>query len=248
MTVMSSAPNQLSFLPDDYLERKAQRRTTIFFGVLFALVLAGCLITTHVSKNQTRQVEQQLASIEGEYTEAAKRIEQFQQLQTKQRQMARQAELTSSLLEKVPRSFILAEITNALPAGVSLVDFAMDSKPRQVKAPEPPKLAFESKATGQPAPKVEPVPEAKTYDVFMKCTGLANTDVQVAQFISKLNASVLFRDVNLVVTEVYALPNQAGQQTNEAVMRRFQIELSLNPNADVQLKDQNKTAAVELAK
>src|SRR5437763_12810621 len=99
---MSSAPNQLSFLPDDYLERKAQRRTTIFFGVMFAIVLTACLVTSNISKNQTRAVEQQLASIDGDYTEAAKRIEQFQQLQAKQRTMARQAELTSSLLEKVP--------------------------------------------------------------------------------------------------------------------------------------------------
>ena len=44
------------------------------------------------------------------------------------------------------------------------------------------------------------------------------------------------------------MPNQAGIQTNEVVMRKFQIELSLNPNADVQLKEQPKTAAVELSK
>src|SRR3954471_7833693 len=144
-----NAPNQLSFLPDDYLERKAQRRTTIIFGVLFGLVLAGCLFATQVSKKKMRVVEQQLAAIDSEYAEAAKRIEQFQQLQTKQRQMARQAELTSSLLEKVPRSFILAEITNALPAGVSLVDFAMDSKVRQ-RPPEPPKMPFETRVPGAP--------------------------------------------------------------------------------------------------
>src|SRR5689334_6027551 len=124
----------------------------------------------------------------------------------------------------------------------------MDSKVHQAP-PAPPKPTFETRPTGpgQP-PKTEPVMEAKTYDVTMKLTGLATTDVQVAQFISKLSGSPLFRDVNLVVTEVYQLPNNAGIQTNEAVMRRFQIELSMNPNADVQLKDQPKTAAVELGK
>jgi Tfp pilus assembly protein PilN len=243
-----SAPNQLSFLPDDYLARKAQRRTNIFCGVLFTVVMTAIGVTFSITEKKVHEVERQHDTVETQYAEAAKRIEQVQQLQAKQRQMAHQAELTSSLLEKVPRSFVLAEITNALPAGVSLVDFAMDSKVHQAPAP-PPKPTFETRPTGpgQP-PKAEPVMEAKTYDVTMKLTGLANTDVQVAQFISKLNGSPLFRDVNLVVTEVYQLPNNAGIQTNEAVMRRFQIELSMNPNADVQLKDQPKTAAVELGK
>ena len=52
--------------------------------------------------------------------QAARPIEQFQKLQEKQRTMAMQAELTSSLIEKVPRSFLLAELTNSLPTGVSL--------------------------------------------------------------------------------------------------------------------------------
>jgi len=245
-----SAPNQLSFLPDDYLARKAQRRTNIFCGVLFTVVMTAIGVTFSITEKKVREVERQHDAVESDYAEAAKRIEQVQQLQTKQRQMAHQAELTSSLLEKVPRSFVLAEITNALPAGVSLVDFAMDSKVHQAPAAPPPKQGFETKAftPGQAPQPAEPVMQAKTYDVTMKLTGLATTDVQVAQFISKLSSSSLFRDVNLVVTEVYQLPNQAGVQTNEVVMRRFQIELSMNPNADVQLKDQPKTAAFELGK
>ena len=49
-------------------------------------------------------------------------IEEVKDLQQKQEIMARQAELASSLLEKVPRSNLLAEITNSLPNGVSLID------------------------------------------------------------------------------------------------------------------------------
>ena len=32
---MAAAPNELSFLPDDYLERKARRRTNAICAVLF---------------------------------------------------------------------------------------------------------------------------------------------------------------------------------------------------------------------
>ena len=63
----------------------------------------------------------------------AQRIRQADMMQEKQRTMARQAELAASLLEKVPRSFILAEITNAMPPGVSLIDFNLESKLRNAK-------------------------------------------------------------------------------------------------------------------
>ena len=34
-----SAPNQVSFLPDDYLARKAQQRTNIICAMLFLIVI-----------------------------------------------------------------------------------------------------------------------------------------------------------------------------------------------------------------
>ena len=71
--------------------------------------------------------------------QAARPIEQFQKLQEKQRTMAMQAELTSSLIEKVPRSFLLAEMTNSLPTGVSLVDLVLDSRKKVVAPPAAPK-------------------------------------------------------------------------------------------------------------
>ena len=36
-----AAPNELSFLPDDYLERKARRRTNAICAVLFCVVISA---------------------------------------------------------------------------------------------------------------------------------------------------------------------------------------------------------------
>src|SRR5206468_6427185 len=123
-----SAPNELSFLPDDYLERKRQRRTNVICAILFAVVMTTIGTTFSFSERSLRSVEKQHAAVEAEYTEAARRIEQVQQLLSKQRTMARQAEITALLLEKVPRSNLLAEITNGLPSGVSLTDFVLETK------------------------------------------------------------------------------------------------------------------------
>src|SRR5437773_2504607 len=125
------SPNQLSFLPDDYLERKAQRRTNAICAVIFCVVIGGVAATFTLSEKATKTIDSEYASVDAQYVNEAKRIEQVRQMHEKQQRMAHQAELTASLLERVPRSFILAELTNSLPGGVSLLDFQMESRLRQ---------------------------------------------------------------------------------------------------------------------
>src|SRR2546429_614364 len=99
-----AAPNEPSFLPDDYLQRKARRRTNAICAILFCVVMAAIGSAFLVTEKSMREIDGQYSAVQQQYTEAAKRIDQVQQMQQKQRTMAQQAELTASLLEKVPRS------------------------------------------------------------------------------------------------------------------------------------------------
>jgi hypothetical protein len=83
---------------------------------------------------------------------------------------------------------------------------------------------------------------AKAYDVTIRLTGIADTDVQVAQFLAQLNQVKLVRDVNLIISDEFAV--------GETKLRKFQIEMSVDPNAEVDPDtspslNQN-TAAVEI--
>lgn len=243
------SPNELSFLPDDYLERKAQRRTNLICAMLFLVVMVAIGSAFTYTERQARAVERLHEQVEREYTEAAKRIQLVQQLQEKQRKMAQQAEVAASLLEKVPRSYLLAEITNALPPGTSLLDLSLESRLRPIPKPV---NAFEQKRN---APKPAQPPAAKdsaavstsvqtkVYDVYLKVTGIAYTDVQVAQFISKLNQSKLLKDVNLLISDEY---KESGQQPQQQTLRKFQIEAMLDPAAEVTPGDKPGSVAVEI--
>ena len=243
-----AAPNELSFLPDDYLERKQRRRTNAICAVLFCVVIACIASAFWVTERSMREIDAQALAVDQQYTEAAKRIEQFQELQEKQRTMAHQAELTASLLEKLPRSFVLAEITNGLPAGISLLDFNLDA--HIVAAPAgPPKTAFDVRAAEINGNKALPglaTAQPRVYDVNLKATGVAENDVEVSQFITKLNKSPLLKDVNLLYTDEFAPGQKDGPK-----LRKFQIEMSLNPDAKIdaemiQEHNQTKTAAVSV--
>src|SRR5687768_9311799 len=146
----AAAPNQLSFLPDDYLERKAQRRANAICGILFVCVMGGLGSTFTLTERATKAVDAEYAAVDAQYLAEATRIQQVKEMRNKHKRMAHQAEMTSSLLERVPRSNILAELTNSLPAGVSLLDFQLESKPAaKVAAPAPgsdaAKTAYEQK-------------------------------------------------------------------------------------------------------
>ena len=231
------APNDLSFLPDDYLENKAQRRANVICAILFlvTMVTIGMAFTT--GERSLREVEQRHTMKYQEVTTAAKRIEQFKELQEKQRTMAHQAELTASLLEKVPRSLILAKITNALPTSCSLTEFALESKKRSATpaAASGPKPAFATK--GAQGNIVGQVADAKVYDVALKIAGLAPTDVQVAELLRKLKGETMFRDVNLIISDW-----EKGDK--EQQYRKFQIEMALDPNADAQDPGKNASASL----
>ncbi len=234
-----SAPSQLSFLPDDYLKRKAQRRANAICAVLFLVILAAIGSAFTFSERSLKNVEKMHAQVEQDYTVAANKLEQVQQMQAKQHVMAQQAELAATLLEKVPRSFLLAELTNNLPAGVSLLDFTLDAKTKTApRAPEPtriPVIETKRKTTGKEEPAV---PQGKVYDVYMKVTGIGENDGQVAQYIARLNHSKLLKDVNLVISEQF--------EQDKVQLRKFSIEMMLDPNAEVDSPKDTKVAALEL--
>lgn len=231
---MAAAPNELSFLPDDYLERKARRRTNAICAVLFCVVISAIGGAFTVTEKSMREIENQYAAVQQQYTDAAKRIEQVQQMQEKQRKMAQQAELTAGLLEKVPRSFVLAELTNGMPTGLSLLDFRLESTVL-TSAPSKPKTAFEIRqaqvtAAAQPGTVIAAAPQAKNYDVMMRLNGVALTVEQVGDFLGVLGKSRMFSDVNLISTEEFKQPDNP-----DAKLRKFAIEMKLNPSATVDL-------------
>jgi Tfp pilus assembly protein PilN len=230
-----SAKHDLSFLPDDYLENKARRRANYICGGLFLITAVMITLAIATSEHSLRDIEQQHAKVDKEFTDAAKRIQQLQQMQEKQRTMAHQAELTATLLERVPRSVLLAKITNALPAGVSLEDLNLESRLHQADKNAPPQTAFEIKKSNQAKSAASEQAQAKVYDVSLKLTGLAPTDLQVAELIRNLNSDGLFKDVNLIVSDWDKDDRESNQKDKLTEnFRKFQIEMTIDPTADLQ--------------
>jgi Tfp pilus assembly protein PilN len=222
----------INLLPEDYLARRAQRRANLLCLGLFAVVMAGVLGATVVSEKgyqRTRGVRQR---VDQSYCDAGKLIEQLQSLESTRSKMLVKASMTAGLLERVPRSYLLATITNALPGGAALTRLELSSRRnRTVVITKESKTQFEAAAASKRPPEAGATP----MQVTLTLTGLADTDVEVAHFMSAMAGCPLVESVDLTYSQEKKLGDgTGGKQVQEQVAREFQVVMVLKGDADVQ--------------
>ncbi len=209
----------INLLPDDYVERRRRHRADRLCVALFAVVLTGVVGAVIVSDDSTSHTLQVRDQVNASYIDAARLIDQLQQLRGQKTALLARAEQASSLLERVPRSYILGVITNACPPYMSLL--AVNLETREVQAGSD----AEKKITKFEAAVQRRFKETRPTVVEMQITGLAATDVQVARFIASLARNPLLGSVDLVYSEEKIVDLEP--------VRQFQVKLELRPGIDV---------------
>ena len=225
--------SKVDFLPEDYVDRKAQQRTNILCLTLFFVVMSALAATLAITEKRQRNMNLREEQVRDKFAQAGENLKQVQILEQKKKQMMQKAYVSASLMETVPRSLLLATVTNNLPSGVSLVAYDLKTKIARPKATTSRliqsrnKRQARSQATQATANSNIPVPEKVNTSVEIE--GLAGSDIQVARFIANLNVSDLFEQVNLVFSEEHEYEGEA--------LRRFKIMIVLDPDAKASKED-----------
>jgi len=221
-----------SFLPEDYLARKAERRTNLICLVLFAVVMLGVFLAFVVTNQKWSQVKRDQTTINASYQQVAEEITELTELEQQKQEMLHKAELAAALVERVPRSILLAELINRMPDRLSLLEFELSSekiKPviqrKAVRDTEDDRLGPQRAKTKEEASEEGRKIQPPRYKVSISLVGVAPTDEDVAHYLRVLNAYPLFRDVTLEYSEEKEIEDQ--------IMRQFEIRLKLDPDADV---------------
>ncbi|HUU10659.1 MAG TPA: PilN domain-containing protein [Phycisphaerae bacterium] len=215
----------INFLPDDYAARRGLRRANwtcmaiAGAGVLLLGAVVALVFIHGMSLAATRAI------MEGQYKEASRQIDDLEQLEQHKTGLLHKVELSTALLERVPRSHVLARLTNYLPANTSLTSMTMlvEQVASQAKGPAASKPG---QATDSPAGNAaDPAATVIMSRVRFRIDGLAKTDMEVADFMKRLGADPLFEDIDLQFSEEF--PYQEG-----VTMRRFQMSLLLSRDAE----------------
>ena len=200
----------INFVPDDYVQNNESRRTNLMYLILFAVVmtaLGGSFLTIKI-RQRACNAKEELVNARMAQIQVA--IKQFEELQTKRRVMIKTALTTAELLEPVPRSVLLASLTNNLPTGVSLLELTLIQKEpkqnRQSVATSKYRAVQAEKAAAQSGISVQDAqadnsafinPE-QLLETHIDIGGMAPSDLQVAAYIERLSNSSLLDDVALV--------------------------------------------------
>ena len=230
-----------SFLPEDYVAQKVELRANILCLSLFGLVMFGVVAAFFVTNRQWLNVRAEQEAITAQYTEQAQRIEQLKKLEQQKSEMVAKAEITTALIEKVPRSVLLAELVTRMPADITLLDLKLESKRLKDDAP----AATAAPAAGAPgAPKVRtlsggpsvvaPGPGVKSpesskvrpprFEYKLTIQGVGKTNNDVADYLAGLNACELLTRVEL--------KHIKPKEIDKIDLREFSIEAVLRPDAD----------------
>lgn len=228
-----------SFLPEDYVARKVELRANLLCLSLFGVVMFGVVAAFFVTNRQWLNVRREQHAITVQYSEQAQKIEQLKQLEAQKASMIAKAEVTTALIEKVPRSVLMAELITRMPKDITLLDLELTSKRIKDEPPPangaaagtPPKI----KSIGGPSvvaqtPGVKPPasPENRVrpprFEYKLKITGVARVNNDIADYMAGLLDCQLLTRIEL---------KHIKQKTIDKVdLREFIIEAVVRPDAD----------------
>lgn len=217
--------DKMSFLPEDYLEKRIELRANMICLSLFAVVLVAIIGACFVTDQQRAEVQHQRQVISTKYQDAAKRIVQLEQLHQRKADMLRKVRITAKLIEPVPRTLILSELINHMPVHLGLLDLEMETKVTRVTLARSRTTLQQAKSGGDVADDRLDAPDPQV-EVSLRLVGVAPTDIHVARFMHAISKAPLFTDVNLSFSEQVNI--------SDLPLRKFQVEMKLNHDVDVE--------------
>lgn len=230
-----------SFLPADYVANKAEMRANLLCLGLFGVVMFCVIAAFFVTNRQWLQVRREQDTITVQYTKEAAKIEQLNTLEAQKKEMLDKAEITTALIEKVPRSRMMTELVNRMPKDVTLLEFGLVSKRikdpattapekgQQIKSIAPAGGAAARKpgapaaAKGAKAPPPEK-PQPPRFEYTIRLTGVAKVNSSIADYITALKSCTFLENVDLKYIKETTI--------DKLELRKFEIEAAIKKDAE----------------
>ncbi len=221
----------INFVPDDYVQSNESRKTNLMYLVLFGVVMIALCSSFMTIKIRQRACSIKEKLITTKMSKIQETIKRFEELQAKRGAMMRTALTTAELLEPVPRSVLLASLTNNLPQGVSLLKLSLVQKePRQTIRVAPTSKYKAAQAKKAAAAQDKVVSREKLLETHIDIEGIAPSDLQVAAYIERLSRSSLMDNVSLVESKEHKVEDNP-------TFRRFKLTAMLKEDVHLTRED-----------
>ena len=117
-----------SFLPEDYVKSKGERRANLLSLSLFGVMMLAVVAAFFATNKKWMNVRDENRSINAMYVQEAAKIDELKALEAQRDELIKKAEVTAALVERVPRSLLFAEIVRRMPDEVKLLEMELESE------------------------------------------------------------------------------------------------------------------------
>jgi hypothetical protein len=228
----------INFVPDDYVQKKESLRANTFYLVLFLIAMSALAGTFAVIKFRQRNALGEQIAVSKRMDEAKKAIAQLEELQNKKKFMMKNVLLTAELVEPVPRSILLAALTNNLPAGASLKVVDIKQVQPVVVSPTAQESKYEAAKKNTAKSADSRASLEKLLETQIAIEGIAPSDIEVAQYISRLTGSILFEKVSLVQSKESSIDKNLLREFKLTAMLKKDVHLSEEDIKNLKVKSE----------
>ncbi|HPS53207.1 MAG TPA: PilN domain-containing protein [Phycisphaerae bacterium] len=219
--------NQINLLPEEFIKERFRRRIDLTLVILFAIVMVSVIMAERLSSRKFDAVTQTQTREDGQFAQVDNSSKDFFALLTKRSAYIGDVQKAKALEQKVPRSYLLAVINNACGDELSLEKINCNIF-EQVQVQRTGKRVVITSSTANPTkPK-----EMDIIDIY----GVAASDGDVTDFVSRLKSNPVFSEVNLIQTKEWTPMKKPSDQQQKLFEpnRDFSVTLKINPNVDVE--------------
>ncbi len=232
----------INFVPDDYVQSNESRRANLMCLVLLLIVMGGLggSFTTIRMRQRAFAAKEEMTN--ARMIQIQESIKQFEELQAKRKAMMKTALTTAELLEPVPRSVLLASLTNNLPAGVSLLKLKLIQKePKRTSSSAAATSKYKAAQTGKTGVEQRQLSQEQSLETHIDIGGMAPSDLQVAAYIEQLSRSRLVDNVALVESKEFKVDDTTFRQFKLTAMLKQDAHLSKNDVERIRSRAESKT-------
>ena len=180
---------EIDFLPDRIKSQRARRRRLMLQGYLLAACGVALAGLGYVLQTRVQAAQAELAMLQSRGSEMNQQLQMRGQLADQLSELMIKQRIEEQLGRRASTLDVLGELQRVMPESMALTNLSMETV--EVRLPAKP---------AKPGGKGAEASDRLVKRVRLVITGIAPSDVDVANFIGQLAASGTFEDVNMGYT------------------------------------------------
>lgn len=188
--------NSVEFLPERIKQHRRRRGRLIRRGTLMVMCLGGLALLSVYRQGQISQVRAEAAGLDAQTVALKQEIAKIGPLEQQMGDLLIKKRIDEELGSRTDCTAVLAELCRLLPQNMAMVSLDMKTVEMKLEARGGP-AAINTSLAPVAAGTAPPAEAGPVKRVRLVITGLAPSDVDVANFIGQLSACPLLEDLNM---------------------------------------------------